>query len=330
MPFRRYFLFFCLLNLQLCRIVAQSPADTLRGIDPLEDPLSSPYLALRSFVEAFEDGASTTFPQLFVHPEYNRKDRVTVARHLKQVLDGTGITLYLEEAPQDPNYKDTLSGKHRYVLVDDQPNIYLEKKNNRWHFPRRAVDEIETWHGKVFPFGMDKLLNLLPKIGVKKIGPFRAWQVVALFALILLTVLIRRVLSLGSERLFIRFLLRRGYGTIAHEYLLPVVRPFSWALIFTVLWIFLPVLQLPARLSHYVILGLGVVAPIFFATTLYYCVDILHVYLLQWVKKTESTLDDQLMMLLRKVLKVFVLTLGALFALDNLSVPILPLLTDSL
>ena len=310
------------------KVVSQHTADSLSSQDVKEKALSSPYLALRAFLEVPKyKRESTLLSQLFAHPNYNKEERIAVAKHLRQVLDGTGNILYIEEIPQDPNYKDTLSGKHRYVLLSTQPSIYIEKRNGQWYFPRRAVDEIEKWHDKVFPFGMEKLLNLLPKMGLKKIGPFHLWQIGALLTLILLTVLLHKGLSLGTERLFVRFLLRRGYSKVTHERLFPVVRPFSWAIIFSTLWLFLPVLQLPARLNHYVILGLGVMAPTFFTITMYYFVDILHIYLLRWTSRTESTLDDQLVVLLRKALKIFVIVLGVLFVLDNLSVPILPLLT---
>jgi MscS family membrane protein len=56
-------------------------------------------------------------------------------------------------------------------------------------------------------------------------------------------------------------------------------------------------------------------------------VDVLGEYMLKVAKKTESTLDDQLVPLVRKVLKTFVIVTGALFVLINLEISIIPFIT---
>ncbi|MDE0470802.1 MAG: mechanosensitive ion channel family protein, partial [Ekhidna sp.] len=56
-------------------------------------------------------------------------------------------------------------------------------------------------------------------------------------------------------------------------------------------------------------------------------INIVSIYLAKAARKTDSSLDDQLVPLLRKTLKAFVITIGTLFVLDNLNIPILPLLT---
>ncbi|CAN0285517.1 unnamed protein product, partial [Chrysoparadoxa australica] len=56
-------------------------------------------------------------------------------------------------------------------------------------------------------------------------------------------------------------------------------------------------------------------------------VNILALYLKHLAEKTKSTLDDQLVPLVRKTLKTFVVVIGSLFVLDNLNIDILPLVT---
>lgn len=59
----------------------------------------------------------------------------------------------------------------------------------------------------------------------------------------------------------------------------------------------------------------------------YYLVDLLAVYLNKFAEKTESTLDDQLVPLVRKALKLFVIVVGVLFVLQALDFNITALLT---
>jgi MscS family membrane protein len=88
-----------------------------------------------------------------------------------------------------------------------------------------------------------------------------------------------------------------------------------------------PVLQLPVGSARYIDPLLRALLPLFGIIVFYKMADILALYLQKLASKTESTLDDQLVPLFRKTLKTFIVVIGALFILENLNVPILPLLT---
>ncbi|MEQ8684443.1 MAG: mechanosensitive ion channel [Imperialibacter sp.] len=250
-----------------------------------------------------------------------------VVVQLKQVLDGEGHFIYLEDLPNDPDYTDTVSRQKRYVLVKDYPNIYLEKYHDKWLLSEKSVREIGKLHEKVFPFGTDKLLNLLPKLGTKKYLGLHVWQLVGTLVLILGCVLIHKLLTFLFEKIIMQALLRAGYERLADEYILPVARPVSLFVVFLLLFIFIPVLQLPPGTMQYVVMGVKAALPFFGTMVFYHLVEILCVYLQRLALKTKSTLDDQLVPLVRRALKIFVVLVGGLFILDNLNIPILPLLT---
>jgi MscS family membrane protein len=79
-----------------------------------------------------------------------------------------------------------------------------------------------------------------------------------------------------------------------------------------------PLLQLPVTLSRWVNIGLNAAWPVFITVFAYRLVDIVSLYLQKIADKTENTLDDMLVPLVRKALKTFVIAAGILFILKNM------------
>jgi MscS family membrane protein len=214
-----------------------------------------------------------------------------------------------------------------YVLVDEYPNLFLQLKSGKWVFSDKAIKEIDIIHGRIFQMGSDKLLQYLPKIGTQKIMGLHLWQHVGIGLLLFACFLLQKLLTLLFEWIIYRFFIQRGKEKIANKYVLPVARPLGIFCIIFLLVVFIPALVLPADISHYTILILKTLKPLFGTIVVYRIVDILAVYLDKLAKTTESTLDDQLVPLFRKTLKTFVVSIGTIVMLGNLNVPILPLLT---
>jgi MscS family membrane protein len=164
-------------------------------------------------------------------------------------------------------------------------------------------------------------------MGTRKILGLYIYQYIGILLLAFLSVLIHKLFTFLVERILIQLLLRSGYEKLAGRYLLPVARPASLFIVFLLMVVFIPALQLPPDMSQYLILGLKALLPIFGTIIFYRLVDILAMYLERLAKKTESTLDDQLVPLLRKTLKAFIVIIGTLFVLSNLDIDIIPLLT---
>ena len=291
---------------------------------------SSPYLAVRTFLDAMASGEASELQKagaLFRHSAQNSSTGIEIAWKLRQVLDGTGQIIYVEDISPLPRHLDSATGKHRYVLFEDRPNIYLEYGDRAWYFPSRSTDAIEMWHKEIFPFGMDKILQVLPRLGGWKFLSLYLWQWVILIVLLFVTWVFQKGFKRFIEHRIRNFLLKKGYTQGANAYFLPALRALSWLITFSVLGLFVPVLQLPAQLTQYLTICASVLKSVFLTILLYQLVNILHVYLMSWAESTESTLDDHLVKLLRKVLKIFVTAFGGLLILNSLSIPILPLLT---
>ncbi len=297
--------------------------------DSLDYSLESPYNAVFTHLNFLQE--ENYLPELssrvFNQSGRTEEEAIELAQKLKQILDGTGSYINMEDVSKNPNYIDSTTNKSRYILVKRFPNIYLEKQVNQWIYSERSTREIDIIHQEVYPFGIDKLLTLLPKAGTRKILGLHIWQYLGILILIFLSFLIHKIFTLIFERIIINFLQRSGYKDVAQKLVLPVARPISIFFVILLFVMLVPVLQLPAITSRYIILSLKAALPLFGTIVFYRLVNILTYYLNKLVLKTESTLDDQLVPLIRKTLKAFVVVVGSLFILDNLNVPIIPLLT---
>lgn len=263
----------------------------------------------------------------FPPSEVSKKEAKELAIQLKQILDGSGIVIEDDELPESPNYKDSTNNRQRYILAEhDYPDIYVQKMGNKWYYSKRTIERIPILHKEVYPFGTDKLMKILPKMGNRKILGLHTWQHISILLLILICIVVHKLLTLLFNNLIYRFLNIMGKKKVAHEYILPVARPFSLLVVFIILIIFVPILQLPITINHYLILLLKAALPLFATVMVYKMVDVLGAYLLKMASKTETTMDDQIVPILKRVLKIFVIIIGALFILDQLRFDVTALL----
>ncbi|MEO1655125.1 MAG: mechanosensitive ion channel family protein, partial [Bacteroidota bacterium] len=148
-----------------------------------------------------------------------------------------------------------------------------------------------------------------------------------MFALLILGLLFRRVFNFVFEKILLRYAYRFGKENVAKNLIKPVARPLSLFVLYLILLGLVPVLSLPVSLNYFVLLFLKISIQIFAIVILMRVVDFISSYLTQMAEKTSGTLDDQLMPLLRKSLKIIILTVGILYILQSLKFDITTLLT---
>lgn len=253
-----------------------------------------------------------------------------LAVKLKQVFDGNGVYVYMNDIPNTPNYRDTLrKGKQIYVFDEiTLPSVYLEKVGDRWEFSSATVQNIKSLHKETYPFGTDRLLTLLPKLGSQEYFGLHLWQLFGLFFLLLMVFISHKLFTFLVDRGLFFMLVRSGYGKLGKKYLLPVARIVSIYLIVLFLAIFIRVLQLPISIVSWVTILLNAIKPFIVTVIFYKLVDVFSGYMERMAEKTRSTLDDQLVPLVRKTLKAFVIVVGSLFVLKyGLRIDIVPFLT---
>jgi len=291
--------------------------------------LSTPYHTISVFLNNLQE--ENYYPEkaagTLYAPAYSDEDRERLAIKLKQIFDAKGYLIETSRFSKNPDYRDSADGKG-YMIVDYRlPQVYLERVDGRWLFSKETVGAIETVYAEVFPLGTDQLMNLLSgSAGSKKYVGLHSWQILGILILVILSFLIHRLLTWIFEGIIVRLLVQAGQRMIAGRYIKPVARPFSLLVVAIILTVFLPVLQLPVTSSRYLILALKASIPVFGTVVFYKIVDLLAAHFERLAAKTESTLDDQLVPLLRRALKVFVVITGGLFTLQNLNFNITALL----
>ena len=255
------------------------------------------------------------------------EERIYLAIELKQILDGTGSYVALEDLPKAATYTDSLTKKHRYVLFEEFPDIYVQKYGDHWQFSNHTVQQIDRLHKNVYPFGTDKLLNLMPKMGSKKYLGFPIWQLWGIFIVIALCLTLHYVLTFFSKRLLGRLLYRFGKVELAKNHIIPAAKPLSLFLVFLFLRLLIPVLQFPVWFNSYMIRAVDATLPLFVTIFFYKLVDILGAYMEKAVRQTENMLYDQLVPLVRKIIKTLVVVVGVIAILRGFRFDIWPLLT---
>lgn len=294
----------------------QNPDSELQEAD-----LSTPYSTIYTHLYYLQEDQYQ--PELaaraFSLEDRSLEEAGELAVKLKQILDGEGIYIDMDLVPRTPLYTDSLSQQNKYILHARYPDIYLvRKQDGRWLYSERTAESIDGLFQRVFPLGTHKLLDLLPRFGQKKVIGLHVWQYIAIFILILLAFILHKIFTYIFRQGLNHLLQRLGYEELAKKFVLPVARPFSLFMVVVFLLMMSPVLQLPVEMSYWLMLFLKAALP-FFATVVFYkLIDLVGVYMERFAQRTESTLDDQLVPLIRKAMRTFVVIIGALFILDNL------------
>lgn len=263
----------------------------------------------------------------FLHPETEPEVAKEMAVKLKQAWDARGFVVDVENVPRETNHIDTVSQKPIFIPVSQTPSIYLERlEDGTWLYSDESFDAIIRFHAEVFPFGSDRLLNFIPESGGYRFLGLYIWQHFGIFLIILISFLFHKLLTFVFNRLLYRGAHQMGYDKLVRPYLLPVARPLSLFVVFLLVLILYPVLQLPAKAALYIGYGFRAIMPFFIMLVFYKLVDVLGLYLENLAGKNETSLDNHVVPLIKKVLKVFVVIVGALFILQNLDVNITALL----
>jgi MscS family membrane protein len=251
-----------------------------------------------------------------------------MAIRLKHIFDGNAIYLDDSDFPVDPDYFDSLTNKHKYTLSKQLPEVYVVKVGSQWFYSKKTIQSIDELFKKTYPFGTYRLLNILPKTGNNKFLGLNYWQLIGLLIIILVCFIIHKILTLIIEKFLLQFLLRRASKEVAQILLRRVAKPLSLFLVVWLATVLVPSLQLPVNNYYkYIPLILKASLPIYATMVVYMVVDVLSLYLTKLADRTETTLDDQLVPLIRKALKTFVVIIGVFYTLVNLNVDIVPLLT---
>ncbi len=309
-------------------LLAESGASAWSENTEVRVNVSTPYHSIRTHLHFLQPGSydASRAAQAFMHPELSPEEASDFAIRMKQVFDGKGYYINVSDAPNDPNYTDSLHQEHVYRPTHHLPEIYLSRRGDRWLYSLESIREIDRLHREVFPFGPDLLIDLIPGVGQYTFVGLYIWQHLGIMLLILLSLLLHKLLSFLLSRLLYKGASRMGYDSLVRPYLLPVAKPLSLFVVFLFIILVFPLLQLPVEVAKYFTFAFRAILP-FFATLIFYkLVDVFGLYLERLSGESGSSIDNHVIPIIRKVLRVFVVIVGGLFILQNMEVNITALL----
>ncbi|OJX60952.1 MAG: hypothetical protein BGO89_05150 [Candidatus Kapaibacterium thiocyanatum] len=304
-----------------CSGLAAAPAEEIRV--SRSSPRNTIYTFLRTQAEDVQRpdlAARTLNGRGFGADELTKR-----AGQLKTFLDVRGLFVDLESVPNDPNYKDSATDQNIYRPFIDEPRITLERVGSEWYMSRRTVASVPDLYAEIYPFGLDRFVALFPMQGTRILGLY-VWQHIGLAIILILGFIIGRVIAAITMRLLKRFTRAWKLPEESVDILKSAAKPFSLMVAICFFSLLLPLLRLPADISHWGVIIIRALLPFFGIVTVYRLVDIVALRAEQLAQRTQSTLDDQLVPLFRKALKFFVILVGLIFIFQNLNFDITALL----
>ncbi len=239
---------------------------------------------------------------------------------LKQVLDGKGLKVLINKLPRNPDYQeDSTAERQVYTLFPDElPEVYLEKIGARWYYSAETVELIPELHKRVYPWGADLLLNLLPKLGQQKVLGMALWQYIGLLAILLLATLVHLALSRLLNPVVRHLARHRAAGeSVTPQLPWKIARAASIYLVLRLISWLLPMLQLPIESASFARLVIQVLSIALVVYALLRILDVIMFYGKRFAKRTERKMDEQLLPIVERGSQ-FVLIAGGIIQLLRL------------
>ena len=259
-------------------------------------------------------------------PDSARRNKLAI--QLKQIFDGKGLYVRLNQLPDKPDYADTLSGNANFTPFPiDLPQVYLEQIDGKWYYSPETVGQIAQLHEEVYPFGADFIVNLLPKFGNRSVMGLKAWQWLGLFLLLTVAILVHLALSRILNPVARRLTRSKRFPSLIEPRLVrKLARLASMIVLLQVLKLLLPMLMLPIETSTFAMTTLRILTTLAIVLILLRILDVVMLYAGQLTEGTRSKLDDQLIPIIRRTLQVVIFLFAILQVLRLLDVNITALI----
>ncbi len=296
-------------------------------IDTALFSLASPYHTVRSHLyylrpESYRpDLAARTFPVKDKHKA------IRAAIYLKQILDARGLYVDLRKVPDNPDYRDSATGKPIYVLFKELPEIFVRKRGHVWQYSNETVRALPRLMRETFPWGTYHLVEYFAERGSGRVFlGLWIWQWIGIGMFVFLSIILYYAFYFLVRRVLHYVVTRYFSPSIARNYLRPFTGIVIWLLLLYLWRLFFPILQLPIEVTNVFLKVLGVAYPVVWTVLAYRLAEMIMARVWERVRRTESKMDDQLMPLFEKLVKIVVVAVGAFFILKAVGVDVWTLL----
>lgn len=245
------------------------------------------------------------------------EEKLELAERLLKVFDARGLLIDYDAIPSDPNYTDSLSGLQQYILFQSLPEVYLTKTaQNEWVFSSSTTQAIPNLYSNTFSSWFTFVIDQLPVWTENEWFGIRIWQYLAVFLWILFGMILKKIFEFLLDN-YVRRLAQKTRFTWDDDLIDGVEKPSGYIFVTAFFLLTYSNLQFSVTVSHALSIFLEVALSAAIVWLFYNLADVFSKYLTVVTSKTETKLDDQLIPLIRKTLRFFVLVMGVIAILQN-------------
>ncbi len=249
--------------------------------------------------------------------EGNDDEKLELAERLLKVLDARGLLIDYDAIPSNPNYTDSLSGLQQYILFQSLPQVYLTKTaQNEWVFSKTTTQAIPELYANTFSSWFTFLIDQMPEWTNNEWFGIKIWQYLAVFFWILIGLILMKVFEFLLDN-YVRRLAQKTKFTWDDDLIDGIEKPSGYIFVTAFFLLTYSNLQFSVTVSHALSVFLEVALSAAVVWLFYNLADVFSKYLTVVTSKTETELDDQLIPLIRKTLRFFVLVMGVIAILQN-------------
>ncbi|MEM9069815.1 MAG: mechanosensitive ion channel family protein [Myxococcota bacterium] len=246
-------------------------------------------------------------------------EREEVARNLKAILDQRGFLIDMDALADTPEVEGLDRGK--LYLRDSLRDVYLTQVDDEWRISAHTIRHVPDLYEATFHIDVDRYVERFPSWMRVEVLGVAIWQLLGLLIGFVLGLLVRWAFARFGSRWTGRLLRMRGQSADTRM-LQRTFNPLGTMAFAAVLWWTLALLRFPVRVNQVGAVAVRVVAAMAAVLLLYRLVDLGADVFARRAERTDTKFDDQIVPLVRKTLKVFVVVVGVIFVLQNLDIDV--------
>lgn len=281
-------------------------------------PCATPRAAVKAVLKSGDlaRGAACLDAEAFTSDE-----REELVRRVRSVFANRAIAVRLDDVPDLGGYVSPQTGEPRYVITEELPDVYIVRaEDGRWVWASGSLEGMS----KEYSESLGTLASLVERLPPSFRGTLfgvQVWQYLSIVLLFITGLVIRKVIAFVVHNR-VKSLADRLGQAWATRIVEVFASPGATLIMAGIVQVTYPELRLPLKAAFIMSLAVRVLAVLSIVWAMYRLVDVLAARMAKKAEETDSKLDDQLVPLTRKALKVLVVLAGGLFILQNLDVDV--------
>lgn len=241
------------------------------------------------------------------------------AQRIRSAFADRRLRIDFERFSDDPSWVHPVTGRPEVAPHPDLPAVVVKRAaDGTWHWPRSSLDRIDVLdQGRSFI--SESTIARLPDWMRGDLFGIEVWQFLALSTIFILGLIVRKIIQFVVKRRVSKLVARLGREGVAHL-VDSFASPGATLVMALMLRLLYPQLGLPYAATALLNLSVRMMVVVSIVWAAYRLVDVLADFMADKAAKTDSKLDDQLVPLVRKALKIVTVIAGVLSILQNLNV----------